>query len=162
MFMPAQPAQATIDISPNNLMLLSSLETESIQQNVILPSGTKYYDAIIGDGPVVEEGKSVQFLWVLRRANGYFVDGSVNYNNEPFIYRVGNTNKVIEGIDEGIRGMRAGGVRRLNIPPSMAYVKGVEDGLPGPIPADFGPKRQILTRKDKEVWYFELKVLKVK
>lgn len=38
-----------------------------------------------GDGPLVEEGKSVQFLWVLRRSNGYFVDGSSNYGNEPFI-----------------------------------------------------------------------------
>ncbi len=56
----------------------------------------------------VEEGRTVQLLWVLRRANGYFVDSSTKYNNEPFIYRVGNKQKIIQGLDEGIRGMRQG------------------------------------------------------
>lgn len=51
---------------------------------------------------------------------------------------------------------------RMNIPPQLAFIEGVEDGKPGPIPAGFGPKRQILTRIDREVWYFEIKLLKVK
>jgi hypothetical protein len=48
-------------------------------------NGLQYYDVREGDGPIVEEGKSVQFLWVLRRYNGYFVDASSNYDNTPFI-----------------------------------------------------------------------------
>lgn len=104
----------------------------------------------------------MQFLWVLRRSNGYFVDSSKNYNNEPFIYRSGNTNKVIRGLDDGIRGMKAGGVRRISTPPSVSFVEGVEDGKPGPLPKDFGPKRQILTRQDREVWKWEIKAVKVK
>jgi len=35
-------------------------------------------------------------------------------------------------------------------------------GKPGPLPAGFGPRRQILTRLDREVWNFEIKMLKVK
>jgi len=61
---------------------------------------------------MAEVGKTVQFQWVLRRSNGYFVDASSNYDNEPFIYKVGNTKKVVPGLDEAIRGMKVGGVRR--------------------------------------------------
>lgn len=130
--------------------------------NVKLESGLQYYDATVGDGAVVEEGKTVQFQWVLRRQNGYFVDASSNYGSEPFIYKVGNLKKVIKGVDEGIRGMRVGGVRRLLIPASLAYVQGVGDGLPGPMPDGFGPRRQIETRREREVWYMELQVAKVR
>ena len=127
-----------------------------------LPSGVEYFDVKVGTGPAAEEGKTVQFQWVLRRSNGYFVDASSNYNNEPFIYRVGNTKKVIRGIDEAIRGMQVGGVRRMNIPPNVAFIEGVGDDKPGPMPAGFGPRRQILTRIDKEVWYYEIQLVKVK
>jgi hypothetical protein len=130
---------------------------------VKLPSGVTYFDYKDGEGAgIVEEGRTVQFQWVLRRSNGYFVDASSNYGDEPFIYKVGNLKKVIPGIDEAIRGMRVGGVRRMNIPPKSAFIAGVGDDKPGPMPAGFGPRRQIETRIDKEVWYFEIKVLKVR
>ena len=129
---------------------------------VKLPSGVTYFDYVDGEGAEVQEGRTVQFQWVLRRSNGYFVDASSNYGDEPFIYKVGNTKKVIKGVDEGIRGMKVGGVRRMNIPPKMAFVSGVGDDKPGPMPAGFGPRRQIETRIDKEVWYFEIKVTKVR
>lgn len=136
---------------------------EAVKKTAVkLPSGVQYFDYVDGDGAEVQEGKTVQFQWVLRRSNGYFVDASSNYGDEPFIYKVGNTKKVIKGVDEGIRGMRVGGVRRMNIPPNMAFVSGVGDDKPGPMPAGFGPRRQIETRLDREVWYFEIKVLKVR
>jgi hypothetical protein len=69
---------------------------------------------------------------------------------------------VIKGVDEGIRGMKVGGVRRMLIPPNLAFVEGVGDNKPGPMPADFGPRRQIETRRDKETWYVEVEVLKVR
>lgn len=44
---------------------------------VKLPSGVQYFDYVVGEGSeTVSEGKSVQFQWVLRRSNGYFVDAS--------------------------------------------------------------------------------------
>ena len=84
------------------------------------------------------------------------------YPGEPFIYKVGNTAKIIPGLDEGIRGMKVGGVRKLNTPANTAFVAGVGDGQPGPMPAGFGPRRQILTRIGTETWYWEIKLLKVK
>ena len=96
------------------------------------------------------------------RSNGYFVDASSNYDNEPFIYKVGNTKKVIAGLDEGIRGMKVNGIRRINVPPKSAFVEGVGDNKPGPMPAGFGPRRQIETRLDREVWFFEIKLTKLR
>jgi len=39
--------------------------------------------------------------------------------------------------------MRVGGIRRIVIPPSAAYVEGLGDDKPGPIPPDFGPRQRI-------------------
>ena len=139
-----------------------SMSDVSVTKVTKLSSGVEYFDVKVGDGSVAEEGKTVQFQWVLRRSNGYFVDASSNYDNEPFIYKVGNTKKVIKGLDEAIRGMKQGGVRRISIPPSAAFVGGVGDDKPGPMPAGFGPRRQILTRIDREVWFFEIQLTKVR
>jgi len=46
-------------------------------------------------------------------------DSSVD-RNEPFVFQLGRQ-KVIRGWDLGTVGMRAGGLRRLLIPPSLAY-----------------------------------------
>jgi FKBP-type peptidyl-prolyl cis-trans isomerase len=111
----------------------------------------------IGRGDEVTKGKSVQFLWILHRANGYFVASSAA---EPFIYRVGDLKKTIAGLDEGLRGMKVGGIRRISTPPALSFVQGVAEGMPGPLPTDFGPKRQIVTRQAREVWKWEVKLLK--
>jgi hypothetical protein len=91
-------------ISPDNSAVLegrSGTLGKFTGENVLLPSGLRYYDAVIGNGDeVVKEGSTVQFQWVLRRSNGYFVDSSKNYgDDEVFIYKVGNQKKikVIEG-----------------------------------------------------------------
>ena len=129
---------------------------------VKLPSGVIYADLRGGSGETVTEGSRVNLQWVLRKSNGYFVDSSAVQNDVPFIFTVGDTKSVIAGVDEGVRGMKAGGSRRLLIPPSLAYVQGLEDGLPGPLPAGFGPKQQMRrvqnTRKDVPGEYIFLEV----
>jgi len=102
-----------------------------------------YVDLRPGSGDVVEEGKRVNVQWVLKRSNGYFVDSSSNNDGVPFIFTVGDPKGAMAGVDEGIRGMRVGGIRRIIVPPNLAYVEGVEDGKPGPIPAGFGPKQRM-------------------
>lgn len=126
-----------------------------------LPSGVIYADAETGSGREVQEGDNVSVQWVLRRSNGYFVDSSDVSGGDPFQFQVGS-GKAIQGLDEGVIGMQAGGVRRLLIPPSLAYVFGVEDGKPGPIPAGFGPRQQVRriqeVRKDVPGEYIFLEV----
>ena len=122
---------------------------ESASAIVNLQSGVSYQDIREGDGALVEEGKRVNIQWVLKRSNGYTIDSSANNDGIPFIFVVGNTRgdikepRAIRGLDLGIRGMRVGGIRRIVIPPSLAYVDGVEDGKPGPVPQGFGPKQRI-------------------
>ena len=133
---------------------------------VQLPSGVIYADVVrpvtgsSGD-VVVRVGSKVNIQWVLRRSNGYFVDSSQVHDSVPFVFTVGDTT-AIRGLDEGIRGMPVGGVRRLLIPPSLAYVQGVEDGRPGPIPVGYGPRQQIRRiqniRKDVPGEYIYLEI----
>eukprot|EP00534_Pseudo-nitzschia_fraudulenta_P016335 CAMPEP_0201251766 /NCGR_PEP_ID=MMETSP0852-20130820/66527_1 /ASSEMBLY_ACC=CAM_ASM_000632 /TAXON_ID=183588 /ORGANISM="Pseudo-nitzschia fraudulenta, Strain WWA7" /LENGTH=345 /DNA_ID=CAMNT_0047551381 /DNA_START=275 /DNA_END=1314 /DNA_ORIENTATION=- len=89
-------------------------------------------------------------------------DASTNNDGVPFIFVVGGGGgsnesqqqqqqqqqpppRAIAGLDEGIRGMRVGGIRRIVIPPSLAYVEGLNDdgSSPGPVPVGFGPKQRI-------------------
>lgn len=142
---------------------------------VKLPSGVIYADVVkpkaSSNTNVVQVGSKVNIQWVLRRSNGYFVDSSQINDSVPFVFTVGdttstngntNTNTAIAGLDEGIRGMAVGGVRRLLIPPALAYVNGVDDGYPGPIPVGFGPRQQIRriqnVRKDVPGEYIYLEI----
>jgi len=135
-----------------------------------LPSGVIIADLRPGkseDG-VVKSGSRVNLQWVLRKSNGYFVDSSqVAYGGVPFIFTVGD-GTAIAGVDEGIQGMASGGVRRLLIPPSLAYVDGLDDGKPGPMPVGFGPRQQMrrvqTVRKDVpgEYIYLEVQVTRVR
>jgi hypothetical protein len=101
------------------------------------------------------------FGQVLRKSNGYFVDSSEVNDSIPFIFTVGD-GTAIRGLDEGVRGMTAGAVRQILIPPSLAYVEGLEDGKPGPIPNGFGPRQQMRrvqgVRKDVPGEYVYLEV----
>ena len=149
-----------------------SVEAEVLPREAYkkLESGVIYADISKGDGEEVKEGKKVNTQWVLRRSNGYFVDSSAVSDSVPFIFTVGdkNGNGAIQGVDEGIRGMKVGGTRRLLIPPRLAYVQGLDDGKPGPIPAGFGPRQQMRrVMKDRidvpgEYIFLEMKVSKVR
>lgn len=127
-----------------------------------LSSGVVYADLRPGSGTeVAQQGSRVNLQWVLRRSNGYFVDSSERNDGVPFIFSIGD-GKAIQGVDEGVRGMKVGGVRRILIPPALAYVEGLEDGKPGPLPEGFGPRQQMRrvmnVRKDVPGEYVFLEV----
>lgn len=129
-----------------------------------LPSGVIYADVRPGSGSsVVTDGSRCNIQWVLRKSNGYFVDSSqvATTDGVPFIFTVGD-GTAIAGLDEGIRGMKVGGTRRLLIPPRLAYVNGVDDGQPGPLPMGYGPRQQIrrvqTIRKDVPGEYLFLEI----
>lgn len=128
---------------------------------VKLPSGVVYADLRPGKGATVGQGSKVNLQWVLRKSNGYFVDSSAVQDDVPFIFSVGD-GTAIAGLDQGIRGMQEGGVRRILMPPSLAYVEGLEDGKPGPLPTGYGPRQQMrrvqTVRKDVPGEYVFLEV----
>eukprot|EP00581_Thalassiosira_minuscula_P010143 CAMPEP_0183710888 /NCGR_PEP_ID=MMETSP0737-20130205/6514_1 /TAXON_ID=385413 /ORGANISM="Thalassiosira miniscula, Strain CCMP1093" /LENGTH=236 /DNA_ID=CAMNT_0025939255 /DNA_START=110 /DNA_END=820 /DNA_ORIENTATION=+ len=117
-----------------------------------LPSGVTYQDlrqgppsSSSGSDVTIQEGMRVNVQWSLKRTNGYSVDSSANNDGVPFIFTVGDTSPkgAIPGLDEGIRGARLGTIRRIVMPPELAYVDGVEDDCRGPLPVGFGPRQRI-------------------
>jgi len=138
-----------------------------------IPGGGRYADLRVGTGPEVVEGSKVSLQWVLRRSNGYFVDGSTSVLSSQgdnfdearnFIFAVGD-GTALPGVDAGVRGMRQGGTRRLVLPPKQAYTLPVEKSG-GPLPSGFGPRRQIereLVREDPyNYFFFEVQAVRVR
>ena len=136
-------------------------ENKDLPSFTTLPSGVRYIDVVVGKGEEATAGRSASLQWVLRRQNGYFVDASSEHNFDPFIYRVGDTKRALPGFDQGVTGMRVGGKRRFTVPAALAY-QATGDDKPGPMPSGFGPRRQIETRKDRETWYFEVELTKLR
>lgn len=81
-------------------------------------SGLYIQDVEIGDGPVARRTSRV---WI--RYIGWLPDGTVfdgNVGGDPYHLRLGG-NEVIRGWNEGIVGMKRGGVRRLVVRPGLGY-----------------------------------------
>lgn len=95
--------------------------------------GMKVWDVTVGTGEEVKPGTKVKVHYT-----GWLLDGTVfdssKKRNEPISFGL---NQVIKGWTVGVPGMKAGGVRRLLIPPEMAYG---DRGAPGAIP----PKATLL------------------
>ena len=83
------------------------------------PAGTLgIIDVKVGKGPAVADGNKVSVHYVGTLMDGTEFDSS--RQRGPFQFTVGK-GTVIKGWDKGLVGMRAGGVRKLTIPPSLAY-----------------------------------------
>jgi FKBP-type peptidyl-prolyl cis-trans isomerase FkpA len=93
-------------------------------------SGLYYQDVRLGSAPTAMPGRWVSVLYRGWLADGTLFDQSVDAR-DPLEFRVG-AGTVIKGWDEGVAGMRLGGLRKLVIPPSLGY----GHRPTGPIPAN--------------------------
>lgn len=75
-------------------------------------------DAKLGDGEVATPGRRVRVHYTGTLMEGTEFDSSKG--GEPYAFVLGQR-EVIAGWDEGIKGMKVGGKRRLTIPARMAY-----------------------------------------
>jgi len=82
-------------------------------------SGLKFEDTTVGSGAVASQGQTVSVHYTGWLENGTKFDSSKD-RNEPFEFKLG-AGQVIRGWDEGVAGMKIGGVRRLTIPPQLGY-----------------------------------------
>ena len=86
-------------------------------------SGLQYQDTVVGSGAAAKAGQhvSVHYTgWLYNNGvKGAKFDSSKD-RNDPFEFGLG-AGMVIKGWDEGVQGMKVGGVRRLTIPPQLAY-----------------------------------------
>lgn len=95
------------------------------------PSGLIIEDITLGNGAEAAAGHTVSVHYT-----GWLTDGSQfdssHDRDEAFAFRLG-ARQVISGWDEGVQGMRVGGVRKLTIPPELGYGR---RGAGGVIPPD--------------------------
>jgi peptidylprolyl isomerase len=88
-------------------------------------------DLKVGNGTEAKAGKTVSVHYVGTLTSGKKFDSSRD-RGSPFEFKLG-AGQVIKGWDEGVAGMKIGGLRKLTIPPEMGYGKG---GFPPVIPPD--------------------------
>lgn len=91
---------------------------------VTTSSGLQYDDVTVGSGDEAKAGRpvSVHYTGWLQNPDGSAgtkFDSSKD-RNSPFQFPLGAGN-VIKGWDEGVAGMKVGGVRKLIIPAELGY-----------------------------------------
>jgi FKBP-type peptidyl-prolyl cis-trans isomerase FkpA len=110
--------------------------TDSFHQAVSLTTttadGLKYGDIVPGTGAAAATGQHITMQYTGWLQDGSSFDSSRNPGRSPFEFTLGN-GEVIKGWDEGVPGMKLGGVRRLVIPAALAYGAA---GRPPVIPAN--------------------------
>lgn len=91
-------------------------------------SGTMYKDLKLGKGDDALLGKIVVVNYTGYLTDGTKIDSSYD-RGKPLEFTLGQGD-VIEGFDDGIFGMKAGGKRQLVIPPEAGYGKTGSGSVP--------------------------------
>jgi FKBP-type peptidyl-prolyl cis-trans isomerase FkpA len=116
---PAVPVEET-EFDPNLAINLQAMER----------TGTGLYiqDIVTGEGTEVRSGHRVRIYYVGWLSDGTAIDVTAP-PEDPVEFRVGD-GQLIRGLEQGVRGMRPGGQRRIVIPPALGY----GSRQPAPVP----------------------------
>ena len=97
---------------------------------LIMDSGLVVKDITIGDGKEANDYNKVVVNYTGKLKDGKVFDSSLNPGREPFTFTLG-VGSVIKGWDLGVKGMKVGGKRTLEIPPELGYgSQGAGDVIP--------------------------------
>jgi peptidylprolyl isomerase len=96
-----------------------------------LESGLYIQDLVVGTGTEATRGRQVTVDYTGWLPNGKMFDSSKPADRNPLTFTLGQ-NRVIQGWEQGLPGMKAGGVRKLVIPAELGY----GDQSRGEIPAN--------------------------
>lgn len=114
--------------NPERIQYASSLGVDLSKMNKS-PSGLYSQDLRAGDADTAKVGDNVRIHYT-----GWLPDGTqfdTTRGSSPVEFLLGR-GFVRKGIDEGVIGMRVGGIRRLVIPPGLAFgsIGSPQDGIP--------------------------------
>ncbi|MBK7006685.1 MAG: FKBP-type peptidyl-prolyl cis-trans isomerase [Burkholderiales bacterium] len=90
---------------------------------ITTPSGLQYEDTTEGTGAVATKGHNVTVHytgWLYSNGTQGTKFDSSKDRNDPFVFHLGG-GMVIRGWDEGVAGMKVGGIRTLIIPAALGY-----------------------------------------
>lgn len=97
---------------------------------VTTPSGLKYTDIVVGNGPGLRPGQTAVVHYTGTLTNGTKFDSSRD-RGQPYSFVFGQA-PMIKGWDEGLSTMKVGGRRRLTVPPALGYgAAGRPPSIPG-------------------------------
>ena len=99
------------------------------QPDDFIPARLIVQDLVHGRGALAENGSDVVVHYVGKLLGGRQFDSSRN-RRDPLDFALG-AGDVIKGLDQGVEGMRVGGMRKLTIPAELAYG---DSGCGGVIP----------------------------
>ena len=121
------PLASTADLETSDPADLIDEPTVSLPTE--LPTELVITDLTEGEGEAAVEGSTVYVYYVgVLTKDGKRFDG--NYGSDPFAVTLG-TGAVIDGWDQGLIGIKAGGQRQLDIPSELAYgAAGSGDAIP--------------------------------
>jgi FKBP-type peptidyl-prolyl cis-trans isomerase len=89
-----------------------------------------YKDVSTGSGRAIKSGDTVQIEYTVKLADGTVVDTNVG-KDRPYEFTIGELPpKVIAGMEQGVSGMKLGGVRLLRVPPGIGYGTKMVAGIP--------------------------------
>jgi peptidylprolyl isomerase len=114
----ANPAAAATDV-----------DKETGKPIVTTPSGLKYVELAPGAGPTIKDRDEVTVKYVGKFLDGTVFDASEKHDPGTFTYTQGVTG-LIPGWTEGTSTMKAGGKRKLIIPPNLGYGADGNDSIP--------------------------------
>jgi FKBP-type peptidyl-prolyl cis-trans isomerase len=119
----AAAAFAATGKTDDNKPSMPALDSKEWKKNT---SGLEIWDVKEGKGAAAAAGAKVKVHYTGWLTNGEIFDSSV-VRKEPIEFGLDG---LIKGWQEGIPGMKIGGVRRLKIPPALAYGDKVKGSIP--------------------------------
>jgi peptidylprolyl isomerase len=121
----AVPTSATAPSAVSCPVQSPGLTADSFTEPVTMTTsadGLQYGDLVVGTGTPVAPGDNLTVQYTGWLTNGTVFDSSRSGGRTAFSFVIGATPpNVIKGWEEGLLTMRAGGKRRLVIPPALAY-----------------------------------------
>lgn len=106
-----------------------AVQGDPVQDTPGAPGSIEIVDISTGSGADAVDGARITVHYTGTLENGTKFDSSID-RNSPFSFTLGQ-GQVIAGWDQGVKGMKVGGKRKLVIPPQLAYG---ERGVGGVIP----------------------------
>ena len=77
-------------------------------------------ELVVGEGMEARDFNKVVVNYTGTLEDGSVFDSSSKPGREPFTFTLG-VGSVIKGWDQGVKGMKVGGKRKLTIPPELGY-----------------------------------------